>query len=183
MMVEAFLRLLAYKYVQSASISQQAQKIRVVNKKCEFYEIAGSKFNDLLKDRGITPDDILERFIEFYLKANLIPIPLCKSVFKDFAELKSKRTNPNKRNDTTPDWDEPTLDDYLVTAVTDKTFNDYFNDSYDSYAEAKYLFGCDKSFLEPQYLSASQIEEANQMLELFSTMIFKVTSKRNNPKN
>lgn len=93
---------------------------------------------------------------------------MCKSVFKDFASEKSKRTNPNKRN-----WDEPTLDDYLVTAVTDKTFNDYFNDSYDSYAEAKYLFGCDKKFLEPQYLSASQIGEANQMLELFSTMILK----------
>lgn len=183
MMVEAFLRLLAYKYIQSSSIPQQAQKIRVVNKKFESYDVDGSKFNDHLKDCGITPDDILKRFIEFYLTANLIPIPLCKSVFKDFASEKSKRTNTNKRNDTTPDWDEPTLDDYLVTAVTDKTFNDYFNDSYDSYAEAKYLFGCDKSFLEPQYLSASQIEEANQMLELFSTMIFKVTSKRNNPKN
>lgn len=116
MMVEAFLRLLAYKYVQSTSIPQQAQKIRVVNKKFESYDVDGSKFNDHLKDCGITPDDILKRFIEFYLTANLIPIPLCKSVFKDFASEKSKRTNPNKRN-----WDEPTLDDYLVTAVTDKT--------------------------------------------------------------
>lgn len=181
MMVETFLRLLAYKYVQSTSIPQQAQKIRIVNKNFESYDVDGSKFNELLKDRDITPDDILERFIEFYLTANLIPIPLCKSVFKDFASEKSKRTNPNKTK--TPDWEEPVLSDYLATAVADKTFNDYFNDSYNSYAEAKYLFGCDKTFLEPQYLSASQIEEANKMLELFSTMIFEVASKRNNTMN
>lgn len=106
---------------------------------------------------------------------------MCKSVFKDFASEKSKRTNPNKTKK--PDWEEPVLSDYLATAVADKTFNDYFNDSYNSYAEAKYLFGCDKTFLEPQYLSASQIEEANKMLELFSTMIFEVASKRNNTMN
>ena len=67
--------------------------IRVVNKKFESYDVDGSKFNELLKDRGITPDDILKRFIEFYLTANLIPIPLCKSVFKDFASEKSKNTS------------------------------------------------------------------------------------------